>query len=524
MTARATGSPRPTKGTKMTSILHRFLGQSAAQLLAALALAALTLAGGGAGCGRPASSPPAPAAPVEVPATWAEVITKPGLSAVKDHITALAAIGTAEGNRAAGTTGFARSIAYAEGALPSGFSQQKQSFSYKTRKVSRAEFTVTTAAGKAVALRAWAPRQPQPVAFTGAIVEATAAVSPYPSRSFQVGSGPATGCGPEHYPKSTAGNSGFALVVSAGGCSAAAKQALAKDRGAALLITLTSSRAAHGFQGTCLGHPPSALPSAPLTKGEVAELVVAKSAWQAIAGRPRQLKVNLSYELKAVATENLIARYSPGTSSGKTFIAGGHLDSVTAGSGSNDNASGVAVLLALADAVVAEQPKLAHDLTLIFWGGEEDGLKGSAHYVAALTEGEKAQIVGYLNLDMVGSPNFGRFLYGSEGPVKDALASYYRQNALGTQAIAVGARSDHYHFQQAGIAVAGLFTGGLEPKSDEAQALFGGEAGKSYDRCYHLACDSAANINDAAVLESYRAVAQTTAIIAGASDPASAAD
>lgn len=464
-------------------------------------------------CGRP-SSTPAPPAPIKAPPSWDNVITKPGLSAITGHLSALAEIGRKNSNRAAGTTGYAESIAYAEGALPSIFIQQKQSFSYKTRKALQAALTLTTPAGKTMTLPpgSWSSRQPRSISFKGSLRLASAPISPYPSSGpgpFRLG--PGNGCQNEHYPKERA-SSRYALVVAEGGCSAAAKQALAAKQGVALLITLGSSH-----RGGCLGHHHGGQGqlSSKAGSGHIPELLVDPAAWRTLNQAPTALAVELSYQSQAVSTENLIARYSPAGTSGKTIIIGGHLDSVTAGSGINDNGSGVAVLLALAAAINKDRPSLAHDLTLAFWGGEEDGLKGSAHFVNGLSATDKAKIAGYLNLDMVGSPNFGRFLYGSSGQTQKALGGYYQQNDLSTREIIVGARSDHYHFQQAGIDVAGLYTGGIEPKSDEAQSLFGGEAGKSYDACYHLGCDSSANISETALMESYRAIAHTTAVSAG---------
>ena len=96
-------------------------------------------------------------------------------------------------------------------------------------------------------------------------------------------------------------------------------------------------------------------------------------------------------------------------------MVGAHLDSVREGPGINDNGSGVAVTLAL-----AERLRNQRGLRFGFWGAEELGLYGSRRYVASLSAAERRRITGYLNLDMLGSPNAVRYLYGA-GRVRDAL-------------------------------------------------------------------------------------------------------
>ena len=46
-----------------------------------------------------------------------------------------------------------------------------------------------------------------------------------------------------------------------------------------------------------------------------------------------------------------------------------------------------------------------HDVRLILFGGEEEGLFGSKQYVAALPPAERARIRAVLNMDMIASKN-----------------------------------------------------------------------------------------------------------------------
>jgi Zn-dependent M28 family amino/carboxypeptidase len=94
-------------------------------------------------------------------------------------------------------------------------------------------------------------------------------------------------------------------------------------------------------------------------------------------------------------------------------VLGGHLDSVNAGPGINDNGSGVAALLEVAAQVVKSRPY--DTVRIALWGVEELGDLGSQFYVGALSPAQKEALALYLNFDMIGSPNAGFFVYDGDG-------------------------------------------------------------------------------------------------------------
>ena len=115
------------------------------------------------------------------------------------------------------------------------------------------------------------------------------------------------------------------------------------------------------------------------------------------------MRVFANTERKVLPTANVIAERT-GANDDNVVMAGAHLDSVLAGPGINDNGSGSAVLLEIAQQLA--HVKLQNTVRLAWWTAEESGLVGSTHYVNSLSEEELGRIALYMNFDMVGSPNY----------------------------------------------------------------------------------------------------------------------
>ncbi len=197
---------------------------------------------------------------------------------------------------------------------------------------------------------------------------------------------------------------------------------------------------------------------------------------------------------------NLIADM-PGGDANNVLMVGGHLDSVTAGPGINDNGTGSASILEVALAAKASGAAFTKHLRFGWWGAEELGLVGSTFYVNSLSATEKSKIKTYLNFDMTGSPNPGYFVYsGASQPtgsvaVQQVITGYFSSIGVQTELTEVGGRSDHAAFARAGIATGGTFSGAEVVKTAAQAAKWGGSSGVAFDRCYHRSCDTTANVN-----------------------------
>jgi aminopeptidase S len=229
---------------------------------------------------------------------------------------------------------------------------------------------------------------------------------------------------------------------------------------------------------------------------------------------------------------NLIADW-PGGNTADTLMIGAHLDSVAAGPGINDNGTGSAANLEVALAVARSGFQPQKHLRFGWWGAEELGLRGSTAYVNSLSTTQRQQIKGYLNFDMVGSPNPGYFLYDGDnsdgvgsgpGPagsaqIEQTLADYFSSIGVPTRGTDFDGRSDYGPFIANGIPAGGIFTGAEGRKTAAQVQLWGGTAA-AFDPCYHRACDTITNVNDTALDRNSDAIAYTVwTLAAGTTTP-----
>jgi alkaline phosphatase isozyme conversion protein len=141
---------------------------------------------------------------------------------------------------------------------------------------------------------------------------------------------------------------------------------------------------------------------------EIGPRVAGTPAEARTAGRISQWFAQLGYEPAlqdfafkdggaSLNSANVIATKTG--SSPQQIVIGAHYDSVKVGRGAFDNASGVALLMQLADALRAEETP--YTLVFVAFGAEEAGLKGSKAYFDSMTAAQKAATVLMINFDSV---------------------------------------------------------------------------------------------------------------------------
>ncbi len=168
--------------------------------------------------------------------------------------------------------------------------------------------------------------------------------------------------------------------------------------------------------------------------------------------------------LPAGSSANVVARRA-GTGQqsdrGEVLVTA-HLDSVNAAGGvsapapgADDNASGAAGVLEIGRALA--EVGAEHDLTLILFGGEEQGLHGSYRYVSGLTPQQRGRILGVINMDMIAGRNMAQPTVLLEGdPLSQSLIDRLAQAAADHTSLVIETSlvpfaSDHVPFIEAGI-------------------------------------------------------------------------
>ncbi|WP_228479460.1 M28 family metallopeptidase [Microbacterium atlanticum] len=245
----------------------------------------------------------------------------------------------------------------------------------------------------------------------------------------------------------------------------------------------------------------------------------------AAPGSTAQVKVDF-YE----ATSHNVIGELAGKNASNVVMAGAHLDSVPAGPGINDNGSGSAALLEVAQQMAKTKPQ--NTVRFAWWGAEELGLIGSTEWVQSLNAEQRAEIALYLNFDMIGSPNYYFGIYDAnessfvapvvvpEGStdIEQTFEEFYTLLGEPYDDSAFSGRSDYSEFIEVGIPSGGLFTGAEQVKTAQQEAIWGGTAGEWFDPCYHQACDTIDNIDVHALEVNSDAVAYAVSTYAASTE------
>jgi peptidase M28-like protein/PA domain-containing protein len=424
-------------------------------LAAAVALAAL-----------PSDGPePRPATTPARAVTRADVLAGISAGDVAPHLRALARAAGSGRTRAAGTPGDVATREHVVGALrAAGWRVQVQPVrfpSFDERRPPR----VSVPGGTALA----AGREARTLAYSGS-----------GRASGRLRSVAHLGC---HDADFSALRDGEVALVRRGSCRMSVKARKAQTAGAAAILVANDGGPGRtsAIAGT-LGEPGLRIPAVFVSTAAARRLVA--------AGR---VAISVDAVSERRATANVVADAGDGP---RVVMAGAHLDSVADGPGINDDGSGVAALLAVAEAIGRRAPDGVH-LRLAFWGAEELGLHGSRRYVAGLGRAARDALAAYVNLDMVGTRGGRTAVYAGDAAIRDALRLALRERGRADiREEDLGASSDHAPFAAAGIAVGGVFTG--------------------LDRCYHRACDDAGNVDAERTAD---AAAATAATLLGLGSP-----
>ncbi|MCX5377651.1 M28 family metallopeptidase [Streptomyces sp. NBC_00091] len=396
------------------------------------------------------------------------------------------------GTRVAGSKGHVQSAQYVEAVLKAaGYEVKRNEFDFVYVETISEKLKVNGASGRDVPLKL--------MTYTASTPEGgiTAPVAVVP-----VDADGTNGCDAADF--AAGAFTGKIALVKRGGCTFATKQANAAAAGAAGAVIYNNI--AGSLNGTLGDANAGKIPTGGVTQEEGEKL-----AAEAAAG-PVEVTLDIRELRENRKTFNVVAETKGGDANNTVFL-GAHLDSVAAGPGINDNGSGSAGILQVAQRLASSQSKVKNKVKFAWWSAEEFGLLGSEAYVASLTPEQKKQIKLYLNFDMIASPNAAYFVYdgddsdkvgsgpGPEGSaqLEKGITDFLDAQKIPHEGSDFTGRSDYGPFIEAGIPSGGTDTGAEGIKTPEQAAKFGGQAGVAYDVNYHGKGDDINNIDQKAL-------------------------
>jgi Zn-dependent M28 family amino/carboxypeptidase len=192
-----------------------------------------------------------------------------------------------------------------------------------------------------------------------------------------------------------------------------------------------------------------------------------------LSWKGRQVLLRSKCEPAEVELDNVVA-WLPGSDAKlaeEVLVIGAHYDHIGVdargriGFGADDNASGSAGLVEIAQALAQAHPR--RSILACSFSGEEDGLLGSQALAARLPV-EKSRIVAMVNMDMIGRGDKDEVavLGIVQNPALEKVLERARKLApsgVGKLVLRQGEelfqRSDHYSFHQLGLPVLFFFEG-----------------------------------------------------------------
>jgi hypothetical protein len=449
------------------------------------------------------------------PAVGGDRPTSIRMEQVWGHLEVFQAIAdTHGGNRSAGTPGYDASVEHVAATLEAaGFEVSFDRFDISVPvEVAAPSLVLSTPSH-----RAFTPGTDFAVARPAAVVDVVDA--PLAAVGTSTGSttpGSAAGCAAQDYATFPLGS---VALVALGGCTAWQKVDVALRNGAVAVALVGDGPVADAVE--LMAPRGGAVWSVSRPVGD--------ELYAALAAGEVTLSLDTGWDLEPRPTASVIAERAGADPAAGTLMLGAHLDSVGHGPGINDNATGAAVLLGLAQGL-GDRPT-DPGLRLGFWAAEEHGLVGARHYVTTAPAGELTELVAYLNVDMVASPNWATFVYDPALAVNPSAVSpgsaeltarfrsWFDERGLPSLSIWTNGRTDDAAFSAAGVPVGGLVSGGEGLKSVEQAEHFGGVPGQPFDPCYHLSCDDLSNIAGEALTVHAAAIEGVTQELLGLVEP-----
>ena len=229
-----------------------------------------------------------------------------------------------------------------------------------------------------------------------------------------------------------------------------------------VLLTLTAT--ARGQSGTLFGG--GAPRQGDPTQNTPQVSVTAENYNRILRLVEHNVPVKLAFDIKTEFTSdtdsfNVIGEIPGTTKPNEVVMLGGHFDSWHYGTGATDNAAGSAAAMEAIRLLKSLNLKMDRTVRVALWGGEEEGLLGSQHYVKAhfadptvmKPTAEHANLSGYFNLDNGTGRIRGVYLQGNEmmRPIFEQWFAALKDLTPGVITIRNTGGTDHLSFDAVGL-------------------------------------------------------------------------
>jgi hypothetical protein len=237
-----------------------------------------------------------------------------------------------------------------------------------------------------------------------------------------------------------------------------------REEGALVIISTSgTTRGSTGIVATSNGSPRTGDP----TKN-VPSLSVTAENYNRVARLlehkvPVELSFNIQTKFDMAQTDsfNVIAEIPGATKPNELVMVGGHFDSWHMGTGATDNGAGATLAMEVMRILKTANLKMDRTVRMGLWGGEEEGLLGSAAYVkehfadpaTMKTTAEHDGFAGYFNIDNGTGRIRGIYLQGNEmvRPIFEQWFAAIKDLTPGVITIRNTGGTDHQSFDAVGL-------------------------------------------------------------------------
>ncbi len=234
------------------------------------------------------------------------------------------------------------------------------------------------------------------------------------------------------------------------------------DEGALLTVTAT----ARGQSGTVFASNGSPRTGDP-TKNLASVAITAENYNRIVRLLEHEVPVKLSFDIKVAFDTtntdsfNVIAEIPGATKPNEIVMVGGHFDSWHMGTGATDNGAGSAVAMEVMRLLKSTNLKMDRTVRMGLWGGEEEGLLGSAAYVkehfadpaTMKPTAEHDGFAGYFNIDNGTGRIRGIYLQNNEmvRPIFEQWFDALKDLTPGVITIRNTGGTDHQSYDRVGL-------------------------------------------------------------------------